>query len=129
MWSFLFTDNGTQFVSKVFGMLCTHRGTNYMTTTACHSHTKGQVDRYNNTNVTRLRHNALTHQRDRDLIVQSLICSGNRHIHLCTKTTPSCFVLRRYLPISNTFGNPSALVAESVSEHTHTNYQRNCLHA
>lgn len=59
--SYLLTGNGTPFISKFFSTLCIHLGTKHMTTTAFHPQTSGQVERYNETIITCLRHYVATH--------------------------------------------------------------------
>lgn len=69
---YLLTDNGPQFTSKFFAMICSLLGVKHLTTTAYHPQTKGQVEHYNKTIVTRLRHYVAEHQRDWDTLVQPL---------------------------------------------------------
>lgn len=68
--AFLLADNGPQFVSKLFEMLCSFLGVKHLSITACHPQTSGQAERYNKTIVGRLCHYFAGHQRNSDLFVQ-----------------------------------------------------------
>lgn len=62
--SYVHINNGTQFVRKCFGTLCTNLSRNHTTTTAYNSQTSGQVESYNKTILARQCHHVATHHPD-----------------------------------------------------------------
>lgn len=92
------TGNSPQFVSKFFETICTYLGVKQLTNTAYHSQAIGQVERYNKTIVTRLRHYVAEHQKDREIFDQRLTYVYNTHVHRSTNTTPFSLVLSRHPP-------------------------------
>ena len=93
--SFLLTDNGPQFVAKFFAAICLLLGVKQHTITAYHPQTNGQVERYNKTLVSRLRHYVADHQRNWDEFVQPLTYAYNIQVHKSTGTSPFSLVLSR----------------------------------
>lgn len=63
---FLLTDNGPQFLAKLFETLCLDLKVKHVTTAAYHPQTSAQVERYNKALVARLLHYIADHQNDWD---------------------------------------------------------------
>lgn len=80
-----------------------------MAMTANHTQASAQVERFNETIVTRLRYYVATHQRDCDLFVQPLTYVYDTQVYRSTNTTPFSLVLTRHPPGPTTFDNPSVL--------------------
>ena len=66
------SDNGPQFVGKVFTTIRTMLRLKHDKTLAYRPHTNGQTERYNQTLVHRLRVFVNEHQRDWDTLIQPL---------------------------------------------------------
>lgn len=62
--SIVFTNNGEQFVSEFFAVLCPSLGIKSIATTEYYSQTYCKLDRYKGTLVARLRHYIDRHQQD-----------------------------------------------------------------
>lgn len=63
------TDNGPQIVSKFFAILYASLGAKLMTTTEYHPQCNGQLERFDNNLVARLRHYSNYYQTDWDMYV------------------------------------------------------------
>lgn len=110
--SYLFTDYGTQFVSKCFGVLGTHVGKTH--DNDCISHTDYRTDRtLYITTMAFLRHYVATYERDFDLFAQPLTYPYNTQLYWSTNTTSSSHVLTRQRPGSATFCHPSSLATDA----------------
>lgn len=86
--SYVLPDHGPQFVSKFFATICGFLDVRHLTTTAYHPQTNGQVERFNKTIVTRLRHYLADHQRSWDICVQPLTHAYNTQVPRSTNTSP-----------------------------------------
>jgi len=92
------TDNEPQFAAVflqgVMGMICVV--TNF--TTPYHPQTNGQVERFNTTLVSQLRHYVQEHQRTWDRCITLLVTAYNSQVHTSTKEIPFSFVSPRRIP-------------------------------
>ncbi|CAN8063813.1 unnamed protein product [Agarophyton chilense] len=95
---YLLTDNGSNLESKFFEAVCNLLGIKHYFTTAYHPQMNGQVERFNHTVVSRLRHYTEEHQTGRDELVQPLTYYYNLQVHRSTQTTPFDLVLSRHPP-------------------------------
>ena len=93
--TYILTDNGPQFVAKIFDHLVTMLGVSHLRTTAYHPQTNGQAERYNRTLVTRLIHYVSEHQNDWDQFVQPLTYAYNTQVHRTTGFAPFELTLAR----------------------------------
>lgn len=106
--SYLRYENTTQFVRNFFGTLCTHLSKTTLKTTAYHQRTNGQLNCYNKTIVTRLRHYIATHKCNRDLFVEILTYAYKTQAHLTTHTTFFSSIIKQHPPRPTMFDSPSA---------------------
>lgn len=90
----LLTDNVPQFVIKIFASIYTYLGVSYLTTTAYHPHTNGQVERFNETIATCLRLYVGEHQREWDMFAQPPTYAYNTQNLRSTNTSLFSLVLR-----------------------------------
>lgn len=97
---YLLSDNGPQFVAKFFEAICTCLTIKHLTTTAYHPETNGQVERFNRTLVTRIRHYVAEHQKDWDTFVPMLTYAYNTQVHASTGLVPFELVLTRTPKVS-----------------------------
>ncbi|CAN8070204.1 unnamed protein product [Agarophyton chilense] len=95
---YLLTDNSSNLASKFLEAVCNLFGIKHYFTTAYHPQTNGQVERFNHTLVSRLRHYTEEHQTGWDELVQPLTYSYNLQVHRSTQTTPFDLVLSRHPP-------------------------------
>lgn len=102
-----FADNGPQFASKFFEAACTMIGIKHVFSTAYHSQTSSQVERFNKILAARLRHYLAEHQKYWDEFVHPLTYAYDMQVHRSTDTTPFDLVLSRH---------PSGILTESVSK-------------
>ena len=100
----LLSDNGSQFTSRFFLAVCKILSIESVFTTAYHPQTNGQVERFNRTLVSTLRHYLADNQRDWDQCTDSLPygynCTVNRMIgmrpfELVLSRTPSPLSLQQ----------------------------------
>ena len=98
------SDNGPQFVGKVFTTIRTMLSLKHDKTLAYHPQTNGQTERYNQTLVHRLRVFVSEHQRDWDTLIQPLTYAYNAQVHRTTGQKPFSLALTR------TPGNPALYV-------------------
>ena len=119
MPSFLLTDNGPQFVAKLFEAVCLMLGLKHVTTTAYHPQTNGQTERYNQTLAIRLRIFTDQHNKDWDRLIQPLTYAYNSQVHRTTNETPFSLVLTRQPPdIIVEEGSPLPSVEPMSAEET-----------
>ena len=98
------SDNGPQFVGKVFTTTRKMRRLKHDKTLAYHPQTNGQTGRYNQMLVHRLRVFVNEHQRDWDTLIQPLTYAYNAQVHRKTGQKPFSLALTR------TPGNPALYV-------------------
>ncbi|CDF32578.1 unnamed protein product [Chondrus crispus] len=91
----LLSDNGGQFASKFFQKICQIMGIRNLFTTAYHPQTNGQVERFNQTILSRIRHYVVEHQKTRDEYCGPLTYAYNTQVHRSTGCTPFELVLSR----------------------------------
>lgn len=91
----LLTENCLQFTSKFFKANCVELGNVPLTTTEYHSHSNGQVERFNSTIASRLHHDNSEHQQDCGSSVMLLTYAYNMQVHHATKLPPFSLVLGR----------------------------------
>ena len=100
----LLSDNGSQFTSRFFLAVCKILSIESVFTTAYHPQTNGQVERFNRTLVSTLRHYLADNQRDWDQYTDALTygynCTVNRMIgmrpfELVLSRTPSPLSLQQ----------------------------------
>lgn len=103
-------------MSKFFKTLCIHLGIKHLTATVYHQQTNGQLERYNNTSVSRLRRSVASQQRDWDLFVQPLTYVYNAQVRRLTSFTPFSLLLSRHPPGPAMFDAPSALPTNAYHE-------------
>lgn len=78
----LLTNNGLQFVAKVFEILCGILGFGHLMPTAYHAQTNGQPERYKKKIISRLCHYVAEYQPDWDIYVQPLTYEYNPQINV-----------------------------------------------
>jgi transposase InsO family protein len=77
----LLTDNGPQFTAKFFQAVCGELGIQKFFTTAYHSQTNGQVERYNRTILASLRGYIAARQDDWDDFTSAVTFAYNCRVH------------------------------------------------
>lgn len=77
----MWTDNGPQFVEKVFAALCAFLGRKQFATTDYHAQSNGQTKLYNKTTVAQKRHFVAEYQRDWDKYIQPLKYANIMQVH------------------------------------------------
>lgn len=114
---FVLTDNGTQFISKLFELICAVLGTRHLTTTAYYLQTNGQAKRFNKTIIARLQHCVAEHLRGWDIQVQALTYTYSSQLHRSKNITPFSLVLSRQCPGSRptAFDHPTALPTDGTA--------------
>lgn len=93
--SFLLSDDGLQFVARLFKKLCLGLKVRYLTMIAYHPLTNGLVGGYNKALVARLHSYISDIQKDWDKYVQPLTYAHNTQVHKSVKTTLVSLVLSR----------------------------------
>ena len=93
--TYLLSDNGGQFTSKFFQSICSILGTRNLFTAAYHPQTNGQVERFNRTILSGLRHFCGDHGRDWDKFVHAVTYGYNNTVHRVTRCTPFELVLAK----------------------------------
>ena len=96
--SILLSDNGKQFASRLFVHVCRIMGTDNAFTSTYHPQTNGQVERFNRTLLSALRHYVLDHPRDWDEFTPALTYAYNTQIHRITGFSPFELTLSRPPP-------------------------------
>jgi len=94
----ILSDNGPQFKAKAFLETCRILGIKCITTTTYHPQTNGQVERFNRTLASMLRHYVANDQKDWDDYLPTLAYAYNRCVHRSTNTTPFELTLTRAPP-------------------------------
>ena len=94
----LLSDQGSQFMSKFFIAAMKMLGTETVRTTAYHPQTNGQVERYNRTLVTQLRHYVADEPRRWDELLPVLTMAYNCQPHRSTGIAPFELILPRRIP-------------------------------
>ena len=92
------SDNGPQFVAKLFQSVCRLLGMKTTTSAAFHPQTNGQVERYNRSLLAMLRHYVGDHQDDWDRYAGAVTYAYNMSVHRSTGATPFELVLSRPPP-------------------------------
>ena len=87
------SDNGSNFVSKLFQRIYSYIGMEKMYTSTYYPQTNGQVERYNRTILDMLRNYVNEHQDDWDEYVTALKYAYNTSVHHSMGTTPFDLVL------------------------------------
>lgn len=113
--SYLHTDNGKPFSSKTFRTLRTLLSAKHMKPMVYHSHTNGQVERYNKTSITCLHHYVATDHRNSDLFVEPMTFAYNTHFKQSSNTSPFSLVFTRHLPGPTSFDNPEASATDAYN--------------
>lgn len=120
--SYIMTENGAQFLSKVFTTLCLFRIVKKLMTTADHLQANGQVERYNRTIVAILFYYVFEHQRDLYTYVQPLSYTYITQAHRTTGTSLFNVVLPTEPQFAATFrvltGTPSNIPKDVHSQYT-----------
>ncbi|CDF38390.1 unnamed protein product [Chondrus crispus] len=93
--AYLLSDNGGQFASKFFQKICQIMGIRNLFTTAYHPQTNGQVERFNQTILSGIRHYVVEHQKTRDEYCGPLTYAYNTQVHRSTGCTPFELVFSR----------------------------------
>ena len=93
--AYLLSDNSGQFASKFFQKICQIMGIRNLFTTAYHPQTNGQVERFNRTILSGIRHYVVEHQRKWDEYCGPLTYAYNTQVHRSTGCTPFELVLSR----------------------------------
>ena len=92
------SDNGKQFTSRFFQDVCRILRINNVFTTTYHPQTNGQVERFNRTLLSSLRHYIADHPQEWDLYTDALVYAYNTQVHSSTKCAPFELVLSRRPP-------------------------------
>jgi len=98
----LLSDNGKQFISKLFQDSCRVLGISNKYTTTYHPQANGQVERFNRTLASMLRNYVAEDQMHWDEYLPALSYAYNRCIHRATNTTPFDLILTRPPPALGT---------------------------
>ena len=93
--TYVLSDNGGQFTSKFFQSICSILGARNLFTAAYHPQTNGQVERFNRTILSGLRHFCSDHGRDWDKFVHAVTFGYNSTVHRVTGSTPFELVLAK----------------------------------
>jgi hypothetical protein len=92
---FLLTENGTQFISKLFQTVCRLLGVDQLFTTAYHPSTNGQGERFNQTVLKSVTHFVSEHQDNWDEIAGVATYADNTTIQSTTGFAPFELILSR----------------------------------
>lgn len=104
--AYVLFENGTKLVVKILHTACVMLGAKNYFTTACHSQTNVQTERFRKNLVNRLRRYVQEHQRDRDIYLWPLKYVSHLQVHRSPETTSFDVVLTRH---------PSKLVMTGVN--------------
>ena len=104
----LHSDQGRNFVSKVFTEMCSLLGIDKTRTTPLHPQSDGMVERYNRTLESMLAKFTSQHQRDWDQHLALLMMAYRTSVHETTGYTPSMMMLGREaeVPLDLLMGTP-----------------------
>jgi transposase InsO family protein len=91
----LLTDNGTQFVSKLFQTVCRLSGVKQGFTTAYHPQTNGQCERFNRTILSAMSHYISDNQDNWDELSYTATYAYNMTVHSSTGDAPFELTLSR----------------------------------
>lgn len=94
----LLPNNGPRFVRKFLAAICAYLEMKQSTTTTYHLQTNGQVESYNKTFVSGLRHYVAEHQIDWSILVRPLTNAYSLQVLRLTSTTPFRLVSSRHSP-------------------------------
>jgi len=98
----LLSDNGKQFISKLFQDTCRVFGIANKYTTTYHPQANGQVERFNRTLASMLRNYVADDQAHWDEYLPAMAYAYNRCVHRATNTTPFELILTRPPPALGT---------------------------
>lgn len=94
----LLHDQGRQFMSEFFKAVCRALGSDNKDTTPWHPQTNGEVERYNRTIVTQIRHYVFDNPRRWDELLPVLTYAYNTQPHRSTGIAPFELVIPRRIP-------------------------------
>lgn len=100
---------------SIFTSLCSNLGVKKLTTTARHPQIDGQVGRYNQTLVSRLRLYIDENQKNSDIYIQPLTYAYTSQVHRLTRDTPYSHIFRRHPLGLTTTASPSAPPTDAAS--------------
>ena len=89
----LLSDNGKQFIAKLFRETCQMLGVKKLYTTTYHPQSNGQVERFNRTILASLRHYVAEHPKDWDLFSDAPTYAYKTQAHESTSVAPFELVL------------------------------------
>lgn len=112
----LLTNNGPQFVSRFYEILCMFLEVKHVMTTANHPQIHGQAELYIKTIITPLHHYAAKHERDLDLFVQPLTGAYNAEAPHTIGMTTSSLAISLQPGVLAAFVRPTALPTDTKSE-------------
>ena len=107
-------DNGKQFTARLFVDTCRVLGIKNVFTTTYHPQTNGQVERFNRTILSALRHYVAEHPRDWDLFSDALTYAYNTQAHASTMLAPFELVLSRPPPAISIESRPTMDAADDA---------------
>lgn len=113
--TYLLTDKGTQFVSKLLAAVTRRLGTKHLKMITYYPQINGQVERINRTSFTRFQHYEAEQQTYWDQYLLQLTYSFNAQVHRLTGTSPFCVVLCRQ-PTGPTIPNPPSAIKDDMTE-------------
>ena len=108
------SDNGKQFTARLFVDTCRFLGIKNVFTTTYHPQTNGQVERFNRTILSALRHYVAEHPRDWDLFSDALTYAYNTQAHASTMLAPFELVLSRPPPAISIESRPTMDAADDA---------------
>lgn len=114
----LLTDNDTQHVSKFFKTICNSLGLKHLTTTASHTQTNGNAERYTSRLFMKWHHYVNEHLWKWDIFLQRLTYTLNTQLNHSAGKTPISLELSMHLPCPTTSHRPSSLPTDKRNETT-----------
>ena len=108
------SDNGKQFTARLFVDTCRVLGIKNVFTTTYHPQTNGQVERFNRTILSSLRHYVAEHPRDWDFFSDALTYAYNTQAHASTMLAPFELVLSLPPPAISIESRPTIFSADDA---------------
>ena len=108
------SDNGKQFTARFFIDVCRILGIKNVFTTTYHPQANGQVERFNRTILSALRHYVAEHPKDWDLFTDALTYAYNTQAHGSTMVAPFELVLSRPPPALSIEARPTIGATEDT---------------
>lgn len=110
------TDNGKQFASRFFMECCRILQVENAFTTTYHPQCNGQVERFNRTILSAIRHYCADHPDEWDLFTDAITYAYNTQTHTALGVSPFQLILSRPPPSLSMDARPPLLAAESAKD-------------